>query len=59
MPDQPLPERPSPIRRYARLPDPVRSDQMVTTSEASRLPDEKDDYWREVEWMLRLAGGGF
>ena len=52
------PEREALSRRYARLPDPVRPDQMVTTSEASRLPDEKDDYWREVEWMLRLAGGG-
>lgn len=59
MPDRPLPEHAAQVRRYTRLPNPVRPDQMVTTSEASRLPDEKDDYWREVEWMLRLAGGGF
>jgi hypothetical protein len=31
---------------------------MVATSEASALPEEKDDYWREVEWMLRVTGGG-
>jgi hypothetical protein len=30
----------------------------VTTSEASAMPEEKDDYWREVEWMLRVTGGG-
>ncbi len=31
---------------------------MITSSEASSVPEEKDDYWREVEWMLRVSGGG-
>jgi hypothetical protein len=31
---------------------------MITSAEASTVPAEKDDYWREVEWMLRVAGGG-
>lgn len=44
--------------KYSRLPEPIRPEQMVTSSEASALPEEKDDYWREVEWMLRVTGGG-
>ena len=44
--------------KYSRLPDPVPPERLVTTSEASSLPEEKDDYWREVEWMLRVTGGG-
>lgn len=44
--------------KYSRLPDPIRPEQMVTTVGASNLPEEKDDYWREVEWMLRVTGGG-
>jgi hypothetical protein len=31
---------------------------MVTSAEASARPEEKDDYWREVEWMLRVSGFG-
>jgi hypothetical protein len=30
---------------------------MVTSSESAPPPEEKDDYWREVEWMLRVSGG--
>jgi hypothetical protein len=44
--------------KYARLPRPVRLEDTVTSAESSPLPDEKDDYWREVEWMLRVSGGG-
>ncbi len=50
--------RESTAGQYARLPDPIRPEDMITSSEASTLPVEKDDYWREVEWMLRVTGGG-
>jgi|tagenome__1003787_1003787.scaffolds.fasta_scaffold13721478_1 hypothetical protein len=43
--------------RYAHLPEPIRLDQTVTSSEAGPHPEEKDDYWREVEWLLRVTGG--
>lgn len=50
---------PGPARsRYAELPPPVRREDMVTSAEASARPEEKDDYWREVEWMLRVSGFG-
>lgn len=44
--------------RFERLPEPIRPEDMVTSAEASAVPPEKDDYWREVEWMLRVTGGG-
>jgi len=24
---------------------------------ADRAQEDKDDYWREVEWMLKVTGG--
>ena len=47
-----------PSSKYARLPEPVRLEDTITSAEAEGVPDEKDDYWREVEWMLRVSGGG-
>jgi hypothetical protein len=47
-----------PVSKYAHLPEPVRLEDTVTSAEAQAIPDEKDDYWREVEWMLRVSGGG-
>jgi len=44
--------------RWKHLPQPIRLEDTVTTSEASSLPSEKDEYWREVEWMLRVTGAG-
>ena len=46
-----------PARRWTRLPPPIRPEDLVTSVEASSRPPEKDDYWREVEWMLRASGG--
>jgi hypothetical protein len=43
--------------RFARLPEPIRIDQTIASSESGPHPDEKDDYWREVEWLLRVTGG--
>jgi hypothetical protein len=43
--------------KYAHLPEPIRLDQTVTSTESGPHPEEKDDYWREVEWLLRVTGG--
>jgi len=43
---------------YRRLPEPVRLEDTVTSEESLVMPAEKDEYWREVEWMLRVTGGG-
>jgi hypothetical protein len=43
--------------RFTRLPQPIPMEDTITSSEASAVPEEKDDYWREVEWMLRVTGG--
>lgn len=48
-------EQPS---KYAHLPEPVRLEDTVTSAETQPVPEEKDEYWREVEWMLRVSGGG-
>ena len=49
---------PRPAARWARLPEPVRLEDTVTSAEVTVYPTEKDDYWREVEWMLRVTGAG-
>jgi hypothetical protein len=48
----------APTSKYAHLPEPVRLEDTVTSAEAQAVPEEKDEYWREVEWMLRVSGGG-
>jgi hypothetical protein len=47
-----------PANKYRRLPEPVHLEDTITSAEATGVPEEKDDYWREVEWMLRIAGAG-
>jgi len=49
--------RPGP-GKYARLPEPIRLEDTITSAEVQAVPEEKDDYWREVEWMLRVTGAG-
>lgn len=44
--------------KYRRLPEPISIEDTITSAEAQSVPEEKDEYWREVEWMLRVAGGG-
>ena len=44
--------------RYAHLPEPIRLEDTITSAEVQAVPEEKDDYWREVEWMLRVTGAG-
>lgn len=51
-------DRPTPRSRFAELPELIKSEDMVTSLEASPVPETKDDYWREVEWMLKITGAG-
>jgi len=58
--DEPRDVSTTPLRatgKYAHLPEPIRLEDTVTSSEAGPHPEEKDDYWREVEWLLRVTGG--
>lgn len=47
-----------PGNKYRKLPEPVRLEDTVTSFDVEPVPEEKDDYQREVDWMLRVAGGG-
>jgi hypothetical protein len=42
-------------RRFTRLPEPVPYAELRTSLDQP-VPEEKDDEWREIEWMLRAAG---
>ena len=55
---RPIRPTPPPAGGYRRLPEPVRLEDTVTSEEATVMPEEKDEYWREVEWMLRVTGAG-
>jgi len=52
-----MPDR-EPTNKYRALPEPIKVEDMIESTDAQAVPEEKDDYWREVEWMLRVAGGG-
>lgn len=47
-----------PPNKYAKLPAPIRPEDMITSLDVEPVQAEKDDYWREVEWMLRTSGLG-
>ncbi|NUR07995.1 MAG: hypothetical protein HOQ22_17290 [Nocardioidaceae bacterium] len=55
--DVPPPVRAPHPRRWTHLPDPIPLERTVASSESGPHPEEKDDYWREVEWLLRVTGG--
>ncbi len=59
MTDRPHPINPTLTLRsdYRRLPTPVALEDVISSSESTVMPEEKDEYWREVEWMLRVTGG--
>jgi len=40
------------------LPEPLELEDTITSVDVVVPQEEKDDYWREVEWMLRVTGGG-
>ena len=47
-----------PANKYRKLPEAIKTEDMIESVDVESVPEEKDDYWREVEWMLRVAGGG-
>ena len=54
MPDQV--DKSTPSKKYAKLPAPIRIEDMRTTKEARPQPSEKGEHDRETEWMLRTTG---
>jgi hypothetical protein len=42
--------------KYSTLPEPVPLEDTVENVDVLVHPPEKDEYWREVEWMLRTSG---
>ena len=42
--------------KYAKLPPPIRPEDMRTTKEARPQPAEKGEHDRETEFMLRTTG---
>jgi hypothetical protein len=53
MPEQREDDAPS---KYAKLPPPIRLEDMRTTKEARPQPYEKGEHDRETEFMLRTTG---
>ena len=39
------------------LPEPIKVEDMIESTDAEPVPAEKDGPWDEIEWMLRTAGG--
>ncbi len=54
MPDQP--EKTPVANKYAKLPEQIRPEDMITTKEARPQPSEKGEHDRETEFMLRTTG---
>ena len=42
--------------KYAKLPAPIRTEDLRTTKESRPQPSEKGEHDRETEWMLRTTG---
>jgi len=47
-----------PTNPYSRLPEPLELEDTITSVDVVVPQEERDDYWREAEWMLRVTGGG-
>jgi len=55
-------QRPAPSTHYHGVSAVARPRRLVggmvsMKSAADRAQEDKDDYWREVEWMLKVTGG--
>jgi hypothetical protein len=48
-------EKPEP-NRFTHLPERVKPEQLRTSKESRRVPEEKEDGLRETEWFLRTSG---
>ena len=42
--------------KYAKLPTPIRPEDMIATQEARPQPADKGEHDRETEWLLRTTG---
>jgi hypothetical protein len=42
--------------KYAKLPEQIRPEDMITSQEARPQPTEKGEHDRETEWLLRTTG---
>ena len=47
---------PQQANKYRTLPEPIRPEDMVTSLDVEPVPEQKNDYLRELEWFLRAAG---
>lgn len=45
-----------PMNKYAKLPVPIRLQDMRTSQDVRPQPAEKGEHDRETEWMLRTTG---
>lgn len=43
--------------KYARLPEPIRLEDMCTSADVVSHPDEGNEELREVAWLIRTTGG--
>ena len=51
-------ESAAPATPYARLPEPIRLEEAITSANVSEHPPTPDDTAHEPEWLLRTTGGG-
>jgi hypothetical protein len=51
-------KRPEPLDReqFRALPEPVHLEDTVTSEDSLVVAPERDDEWREVQWLLRTTG---
>ena len=54
MSDQP--EKTHAANKYAKLPEQIRPEDMITSQEVRPQPSEKGEHDRETEFMLRTTG---
>jgi hypothetical protein len=46
-----------PTNKYAKLPEPIRLEDTITSHDVEPVPAQKGGPWHEIEWMLRTAAG--
>ena len=52
----PAAQEEQPASRYARLPDPIRPEDLRTSTDVVSHPDDGSDDLRERAWLIRTAG---
>lgn len=46
-----------PTNKYRTLPEPIKVEDMIESTDVEPVQEEKDGPWHDIEWMLRVAGG--